>query len=137
MPGGQPPKYNSPEEIQEAIEAYFNSPETLYTKIAKDGSSTEERRYSVTKLAYYLGFESRQSIYDYGNRGEYSYIIKRALLFIEGEYELNLQGNNPSGSIFALKNMGWTDKQEIDQSNSGEMNITITRKVIKGGGSKN
>jgi hypothetical protein len=27
-------------------------------------------------------------------------------------YEENLRANNPTGSIFALKNMGWKDKTE-------------------------
>jgi hypothetical protein len=68
----------------------------------------------------HLGFASRQSFYDYEERGEYSYIIKNARLRVEKGYELRLHGNNPTGSIFALKNMGWSDKQEIDQKTTFE-----------------
>ena len=70
---------------------------------------------TISGLAFYLGFESRQSFYDYEQREEFSYTIKRCRLFMEAHYEARLQGNNPAGSIFWLKNAGWSDKQEIDQ----------------------
>jgi hypothetical protein len=95
---GKPPKYNSPEELEIAINKYLND------VIA--GTRT------ITGLALYLGFESRQSFYDYEKREGYSYIIKRARLFVESSYEEKLSGNSPTGAIFALKNMGWKDKTE-------------------------
>jgi hypothetical protein len=68
---------------------------------------------TITGLALYLGFESRQSFYDYEKKEEYSYIIKRARLAIESCYEEGLHYKTPTGSIFALKNMGWFDRQEL------------------------
>jgi len=91
----------------------------------------------VSGLAYFLGFESRQSLYDYEKRSEFSYIIKRARLRIESEYEKKLSYKHPVGSIFALKNMGWADKQEIDHTTGGEkltpssINLTIDGDDIK------
>ena len=32
------------------------------------------------------------------------------------EYEKALHSRNPSGPIFALKNFGWTDKQDVELS---------------------
>ena len=32
------------------------------------------------------------------------------------EYEKALQGRSPTGAIFALKNFGWTDKQDVELS---------------------
>jgi hypothetical protein len=100
--GGQPPKYKTSEEIQEKIDAYFVTEEV-------DGSP-----FTITGLALFLGFESRQSIYDYEKHGEYSYTIKRARLRIENFAEKKLFTSTPAGAIFALKNFGWKDKQEID-----------------------
>ncbi len=97
---GQPARYDDPAKMSEAIEAYF----------ASGGKLT------ITGLAYSLGFESRQSFYDYEDRPAFSYIIKRARLRVENCYEENLQGTSPTGSIFALKNMGWKDKAEIEHS---------------------
>lgn len=70
---------------------------------------------SITGLALYLGFESRQSLYDYLEKPEFSYYIKKALLHVENTYEKGLWDGKVVGPVFALKNMGWTDKQEVDQ----------------------
>lgn len=97
-PGGRPPKYKSPEELQDRIEDYFT-----YCK-------ENEVKITTAGLAYHLGFESRQSLYDYCKHEEYSYIIKRVRLRLEAYYEAKVQGNCPTGPIFVLKNMGWKDE---------------------------
>jgi len=110
--GGQPPKYKDEEELQNKIDSYFKS-----LVISTDESGNEMcKPATICGLAYHLGFESRQSIYDYKKNDRYSYAIKRALLFIESLYEEGLQGRSPAGCIFALKNRGWTDKQELDHN---------------------
>lgn len=74
-------------------------------------------KVTISGMAYHLGFASRQSMYDYEERGdEFSYAIKRLRLFVESCYEAALYSQSPTGGIFALKNMGWKDKQEIDGS---------------------
>ena len=35
-----------------------------------------------------------------------------------------LSGEKPAGAIFALKNFGWTDKSEIEQTIKGDLQIT-------------
>ena len=98
MEEGRPPKFKNPEEMMDLIEEYINSGEVL----------------TVTGLALRLGFASRQSIYDYEKIKEFSYIVKRGLLLVENGYEKRLHGTTPTGAIFAMKNMGWKDKQELD-----------------------
>lgn len=110
---GRPPVFDSPKQLEEIISKYFNQ---------------ENIKFTITGLCLFCGFESRQSFYDYEKNKNFSYIIKRARLVIENMYEENLQENNAAGSIFALKNMGWADKQELEHSGGGE--ITIVRKVI-------
>jgi hypothetical protein len=107
MPAGRPPAYKTAEELQDAIDNYL--------KTAKPPT--------VSGLAYELGFESRQSFYDYEQKSEFTYTIRKARLFMESHYEGKLQGNNPTGSIFWLKNAGWKDKQEVEQS--GGTSITV------------
>ncbi len=94
-------KYLTPEEMLEAIDVYL----------------AEEEDYTITGLALALGFESRQSIYDYEKREDFSYIIKRAKLYVENGYEKGLKTQYSSGSIFALKNMGWSDKSAEEVTN--------------------
>mgnify|MGYP003704955791 FL=1 len=44
---------------------------------------------------------------------------------IEHHYEQLIQGHNNAGAIFALKNMGWIDKTEVEQT------ITEQKQVFK------
>lgn len=106
MPAGRPAVYKTPEELETAIQEYFDAQEANKAPI------------TITGLAYHLGFESRQSIYDYKERPEYSYILKRATFYVESQYEAKLSGTTPTGSIFALKNMGWKDKVETGFTDS-------------------
>lgn len=109
---GRPPQFKSPDELEEKINLYINTPPTK-THTTKDGDEFEVPSITITGLCWYLGFESRQSFYDYEKKPEFTYIIKRARLFIENDYEVQLKAAQCTGAIFALKNMGWSDKQEI------------------------
>jgi len=94
---GRPPLYESPEQLFQKANEYF------------EYCISNKEKITITGLALYLGFESRQSIYDYAEKEEYSYIIKRAQLVVENSYETAGQ----TIDIFALKNMGWVDRQEL------------------------
>lgn len=105
---GRPPIWEDPDEFEKAINKYFE----------------DDKAPTWTGLAIHLGFESRQSLQDYKEKPEFSYPIKKALLRIERKYEEAMM-KQPAGAIFALKNFGWTDKQEIDQKTDHSGSITI------------
>ena len=113
--GGRPAMYETAEDLQAKIDEYFGggANKRTYATLAGPISTSV---YTVSGLAYFLGFSSRQSFYDYENRIEFSDNIKRARLRIEISYEENLLDKACTGSIFALKNMGWSDKSEIDHN---------------------
>lgn len=123
MAGGRPRTYETEQELQAAIDEYFVYILGLKQSIANEkGDITEvwtrqPEPATVTGLALHIGFESRQSIYDYEKNGLFSYIIKNARLRVECEYEKKLSAQFPTGAIFALKNMGWKDKQEVSGPN--------------------
>ena len=126
MPAGRPPTYQNVEELDQNINGYFNEGiKKRKVVIGKppNQSIVEIPVPTITGLAYYLGFESRQSFYDYEKNAEFSYTIKRARLFIECEYEEQLQQGNTIGAIFALKNMGWKDQTQ--QEVTSKMEIII------------
>lgn len=113
--GGRPAHYETVADLEAKIKEYF---ESVSYKNIPDPDNPDQvihqgEPITVTGLAYFLGFESRQSFYDYEKREGFSYIIKKARLKVESEYEKKLSSNSPTGSIFALKNMGWKDSQEI------------------------
>ena len=101
---GRPLKYETPEELRDAITGYFET--------CKENKVPT----SMCGLALALGFNSRQSLLNYENRIEFMDIIKKARLTVEMHYELRLNTTSCTGAIFALKNMGWTDRQEIEHS---------------------
>lgn len=119
MQRGRPRIYTSVDELEEAIESYFFVDNTIYvgSKCGKPdeiptGEKTMIAKPTVTGLALHLGFADKTTLYEYRDRPEFSYSIKRALTIIENYHESNLDGNNVTGRIFALKNMGWRDKVE-------------------------
>src|SRR4051812_24686350 len=112
MAAGRPAKYESSADLQQKVEQYF-------AHIKETGEAA-----TITGIALWLGFESRQSFYDYEESEEFSYAIKRSRLKVEHEYELCLHKQSPTGAIFALKNMGWKDKSEVDQKVTGGVNIS-------------
>ena len=102
MPAGRPPKYETPEQMQEAIDAYFDK--------------TSEEELTVTGLALALGFTTRQALLNYEDKEEFVDAVKSAKLRIEQAYEKSLRKNGRAGDIFGLKNFGWRDKQEHEHS---------------------
>ena len=96
--GGRPRKYNSPKQMQKAIDEYF---------------AKQDQTITICGLALALGFISRQSFLDYsGYSKEFSDTIKHGKCRVEEYYEQHLVKNNAAGSIFALKNFNWKDKTE-------------------------
>jgi len=125
---GRPPLFSDPDKLQQQIDEYFKSgvkKRTVITVQGKNKIAIEIPVPTITGLCIYLGFESRQSFYDYELKPDFAYTIKKARLFIENEYEEMLSVGNTSGAIFALKNFGWTDKQEIDQKIDGTMKVSF------------
>jgi hypothetical protein len=121
--GGRPPMFGSPDEMEASIIQYFN-----YCQ----GEKTREPEYpTVTGLVLFLGFNSRQSLQDYKNKNEeFADIIKRAITVIENSYEQRLFTSNPTGAIFALKNMGWKDEQNVKHGGDGSaVQIKTTHNV--------
>lgn len=130
--GGAPPRYTSPDDLQSKIEEYFTDGVNKRKIVTKAGQEVEIPYYTISGLAYYLGFESRQSFYDYEKHDKFSYIIKKARLRIEMMYEEMLAMGYPTGAIFALKNMGWQDKTDSDINISGNQPIKINYIVPDG-----
>ena len=102
---GRPPIYNSADELKNKCIEYFEECKNLKEKV------------TITGLALYLGFCSRSSLDDYVKKEEFSYIVKRAKLVVENSYE----NSGQTIDIFALKNMSWKDKQEIENTGSVEI----------------
>ncbi len=109
MPGGQPMKYKTVEELQEAVDNYFIS-DAFVT------NSAGEREYLPTMSGLALSLDvDRKTVLNYSKNEEYFPTIRKAKAKIESFIETRLYGNNVTGCIFNLKNnFDWKDKQEIE-----------------------
>jgi hypothetical protein len=103
-PGGRPPKYKTVDEMQKVIDRYF---------IECDQTETP---YTITGLAMALDM-TRDQIIRYTDKDEFRDAIKRAKQKVENAYELRLVKQGRAGDIFALKNFGWIDRQEVESTN--------------------
>jgi len=108
--------FKTPEELQKKIQKYFDKGVREKEVIITNKRSLFVSVPTITGLALYCGFADRYSFYEYEKKPEFTYTIKRAKATIERHYEQLLQGNNPTGAIFALKNFGWSDKQELEHT---------------------
>lgn len=107
METGRPKLYESKEEMQEVIDAYFLLCDQL------------EKPYTMSGLANALNM-SRQSVINYSKEEEFFDTIKKARGKIEQQLEENaLMGKaNSTFTIFNLKNnYGWRDSVEISNQN--------------------
>lgn len=96
---GLPAKYNSPEEMQIAIDAYF------------DTCDRDKKPYTISGLCNSLGIV-RQTLLNYKEKKEYEHTVIMAKARCE-QYaeEMLFTGKNVAGAIFVLKNhYGWRDE---------------------------
>lgn len=123
---GRPPIFKTPDELQKKVDEYFEYIEGEYhwdSDSDDEGNPIDKKVWdrmpeppTITGLCLFLGFESRQSFYDYEKKTEFSYAIKKAHLRIEAGYERSLHfSKSPAGPIFVLKNLGWADRSVVEQ----------------------
>ena len=117
---GKDPFYESAEDMIKVIYEYLQYEE-----------QNTKGKFTVEGCALYLGFKSRQSIYDYKERSaDYSYIIERFLLFMSHYHAQRLTWvGSYQGSSFWLKNFGgYTD--EVTQ-NVNQVVTEVKPQIIK------
>jgi hypothetical protein len=138
---GRPPKYNSSESMQDAIDEYFNAHKPrirrdengnpLFT--AKGMPIIDMNPPTISGLALFLGFSNRTSLYEYEKEPEFSDTIKRARTRCEEFVESGgMSGDVPAPmAIFALKNYGWSDKQELEHTgkDGGPVQVDYRSKI--------
>lgn len=99
----RPPLWETPEQLDEAIDAYFNS-----CKREGDELPTVP---TVSGLCLAIGC-CRDTLWEYAKKPEFSDAIKRARTRLEMAWETRLYGTAATGAIFWLKNQGWKDATE-------------------------
>lgn len=98
---GRPRLFETEEELELAINAYFEQCETTKEPL------------TITGLAWACGCD-RQSLLNWSKEKMFFGTIKQAREIIENAAELRGLERGTIMDIFRLKNLGWKDKQEID-----------------------
>lgn len=114
MSPGRPLKFKTVEELQSAIDAYF--------------ADTPKDEWTITGLALALD-TYRQTLVNYEHKDEFMDTVKKAKQRIENGYEIDLKKHGRSGTIFALKNFDWKDKQETDLTSGGEKIVLLPSEI--------
>jgi hypothetical protein len=123
---GRPPKYKTPEEMQEVIDRYFADCEgKLLTdkdgepKLDKFGNEIYigAKPPTVTGLALALGFTSRLALLNYQDKEAFVNTVTRAKARVEAYAESRLfDKDGANGAKFSLANnfRSWKEKQEVE-----------------------
>ncbi len=134
---GRPPFYNTAEEMQEKIDAYFEECKGRVLKDDEQGIIRDKngipifvdvRPPTITGLALALGFNSRQALLNYQAKEEFYDTIMRAKAKVECYAEERLfDKDGANGAKFSLANNfdGWKEKQQIEAEVNSEMTINI------------
>ena len=101
---GRPPIIATPDELESVVRDYIAS--------CSDGKAP-----SLAGLCLAAGYSSKSALIEVAKRPGFSEPVQKARELIEDWWVGRLSQHQPTGAIFALKNLaGWTDKQEINQT---------------------
>lgn len=134
---GRPPFYNTAEEIQKKIDAYFE--DCKGRPLVDDEGAVMRDKYglpifvdvrppTITGLALALGFTSRQALLNYQAKEEFVDTIMRAKAKVECYAEERLfDKDGANGAKFSLANNfdGWKEKKEIEADVKNAVTINI------------
>lgn len=158
-PGGRPPKYSSVEDLQAAIDAYFDA---CKGEVLRDADGRPvlykgnpvivgEKPPTVTGLALALGFTGRQALLDYQAKRQFADTITRAKARCEAYAEARLfDRNGTNGAQFSLRcNFGWSDASDRDnreqdlriaalkeKTGEGERNLEQFERIVSAAGGR-
>lgn len=138
--------FASPKALDALIAQYFEYIEGEYQLVQQEAKSTggkikktEEKVWlrepeppTLTGLALYLGFNSKQEFEACETKARYGAPLKRARLRIESIYEKKLHFHSSSGAVFALKSMGWNERTD-DKVTGDETDNTLKVEIIQSG----
>ncbi len=117
--GGKPRIISSPEEFEKRVLAY------------RARCQANEEPMTFTGLVLALGLAFRTSLHEYQKRPEFRQVCAWAKTLVEHEYEKRLYSQAPAGAIFALKNYGWTDRQDVAHSGNIQHDIRAVRERVE------
>lgn len=139
--GGRPPKFTSPEQIQELVDKYFEdcagkiwlNPENGMPAYDKNGNTIRIDKHppTVTGLALALGFMDRQSLLDYEGKKEFACTIKKAKQRCAEYAESRLYDREGQrGAEFSLRcNFRWRDNEKDNDDDRAVTGVIVIPEI--------
>lgn len=84
------PKFSSADELDKLVDAFFKQLQGKKRATQSTSKTVDEKPATLTGLALYLGFNSREQFEQYESKGKFAANLKRARLRIEAIYEKKL-----------------------------------------------
>lgn len=125
-------KFASAEELNKLITHYFKWIEGEYHTEQKEikGNLKDVKVYdrepehpTIAGLAFHLGFCSLKQMEQRETKGKYSELLQCARLRIMAAYEKRLLDGPSSAVIFALKGLGWNDREDNKPAEATNVNL--------------
>ena len=126
---GRKPMYDSVDEMQEKIDAYFRDCDgKLLTDeagkpVLRNGVPVRVGKHppTMTGLALALGFATRKSIFDYKKKAAFEWTLTLARSRVEMYTEERLfDRDGARGAMFSLlRNFGWGAEKKQEESETG------------------
>ena len=116
-------KFNNRESLNRLIDEYFER--------SKNNTDKSTEPVTLTGLALYLGFTSKEVFDEYEQMDRYKDILSSGRFRVMAYYESRLHHPAPTGAMFALKSMGWGDKAKAKKAGNKAKLLTV--KVIEAG----
>lgn len=127
-------RYGKPQDLEKKINEYFakyENMEPLKDKnglpiVGKDGRIVySEGLPTSSGLAYFLGFNSRSSLWDYAQKPTFADVINKARLRLQTFWEPLLSSSNFQGARYMLSNLAdnWQDPDALAKQQSQQMPI--------------
>jgi len=124
-----PPDFTDIDSLIALIDKYFDFIDGEYhlenkpVKATKENDSVAQKVWdrdpeppTFAGFAFFLGFSSLEEFDEYIENGIFAETLKRGRLRIEASYEKKLHTQATTGTIFALKSMGWKERSENKQT---------------------
>ena len=127
------PKYKTPEDLKQAIDAYFENP-TVHTMVYKN-DIYEVPELTMEAIAHGLGFMTRQALYNIEkDREEFAETIEYIREKVRTYWQMHGAHGNAAFAQFMLVNLGYKNKvdQQIDHTTGGkQINSWVVQPVSK------
>lgn len=124
--------FKTPQQLERRIDEYFKKAPITVVKI--NGIPQERVIYTISGLKLSVGLD-KETFEHYMKLDGFRQVLERAMLAVADCYEQQLHSDKPSGAVFALGNMGWSNgkNKEIQVSLNPFIQIMQKRARLKEG----